>query len=63
MLTTSHTTLSAIFNLWAKNYSENPEEWLEILDDNGQPVEDYGECCARYFKVLHTQLFPEDTEC
>jgi len=44
--------LAQIFNLWAKRYSENPEEFSKILDEDGQPIEDYGQKCSIYFEKL-----------
>ena len=45
-----------IFNEWAKRYSEKPEEFSDILDDNGKPVSDYGDRCAIYFNKLSAEL-------
>lgn len=41
--------MAMIFNEWAKRYSENPKEFSGVLDENGKPIEDYGENCALYF--------------
>ncbi len=41
--------LTIIFNEWASRYAKNPEEFGEILDEEGNPVEDYGKQCAIYF--------------
>lgn len=48
--------LTIIFNEWALRYSENPDEFGEILDDEGKPVEDYGQQCARYFCEIAADL-------
>lgn len=53
------TQLAAIFNLWALRYSENPETfWDKILDENGKPVQDYGDACAEYFSQLSEEINP-----
>jgi len=44
--------MAAIFNEWAKQYAENPDAFNEVLDENGNPVEDYGEGCAIYFTEI-----------
>ena len=48
--------MSAIFNEWAKRYAENPDEFDDILDDNGVPVDDYGDRCAIYFADLAREM-------
>lgn len=51
------TKLTAIFNLWAKNYSEDPDNfWEKILDKDGNPIESYGEACAEYFSKLELEF-------
>jgi len=51
-----HQRMATIFNEWAKRYSENPDEFSNILDDNGNPVDDYGDNCAIYFSKLAAEL-------
>lgn len=47
----------AIFNEWAKRYSENPEHFCDtILDENGKPVEDYGWDCYHYFTKIADEM-------
>jgi len=48
--------MAKIFNEWARRYSENPDEFDDILDEDGNPVSDYGECCALYFEKLANEL-------
>ena len=48
--------MTKIFNEWAKRYSEDPKEYSNILDEKGNPVKDYGECCARYFTDLANEM-------
>lgn len=55
-MTTTQQRMAAIFNEWAKRYAENPDEFEDILDDDGNPVTDYGECCARYFDELAKEM-------
>jgi len=44
------------FNEWNKRYSENPKSFSNSLDENGNPVSNYGECCAIYFQKLWLEL-------
>lgn len=48
--------LAGIFNEWAKRYSERPEEFSEILDNEGKPISDYGESCAVYFQQIAKEM-------
>lgn len=51
--------MEAIFNEWARQYAENPESFSEILDENGNAVDDYGKeatfCFCRIANELDTQ--------
>lgn len=54
--------ISDIFNEWVKRYKENPDEFDNILDENGNVVEDYGELCSRYFiKIYNIYNLDEST--
>lgn len=48
--------MGKIFNEWAKRYAENPTEFGNILDEDGKPVEDYGDKCAIYFEKLAIEM-------
>ena len=48
--------MAIIFNEWAKRYAENPDEFDDILDEDGNPSSDYGESCAIYFHQLANEL-------
>lgn len=48
--------MEMIFNEWAKRYAENPEEFLSILDEDGNPENDYGKHCTEYFYQLADEL-------
>ncbi|WP_010322161.1 hypothetical protein [Marinobacterium stanieri] len=52
----SRTQLAAVFNEWALRYADNPEDFAEILDEDGIPVEDYGERCAVYLEQLAGEM-------
>jgi len=52
----THKRMAIIFNEWARRYSENPEEFSNILDEDGSPVDDYGDMCAIYFHKLAAEL-------
>ena len=41
--------MAAIFNEWARLYAQNPDDFREIFDADGNPVEDYGRQCAIIF--------------
>lgn len=44
--------MSAIFNEWARQYAESPEDFGKILDANGRPLPDYGsECTAEFNRI------------
>jgi len=45
--------LAALFNEWARRY---PSEFSEIIDENGNPVKDYGENCVVYLQKLQEEL-------
>lgn len=51
-----HQRLVGIFNEWAERYAKDPNEFGSILDDNGNAVSDYGECCARYFCQIAKEM-------
>lgn len=48
--------MTIIFNEWAKRYSESPEEFKDVLDIDGKPSKDYGECCTLYFEKIADEL-------
>jgi hypothetical protein len=49
--------MAAVFNEWAKRYSETPDAFGEILDENGKPVTDCGDVCAEYFSQIAKEMF------
>jgi hypothetical protein len=55
-MTTKEKRMSAIFNEWVKRYAENPEEFCEILDEEGKPFEDYGDNAAAYFLKIEKEM-------
>lgn len=48
--------MSRIFNEWAKRYAENPDEFSDILNEDGTPLADYGDACALYFEKIANEL-------
>jgi hypothetical protein len=48
--------LAMIFNEWATRYSKNPDDFDNILGEDGKPAEDYGERCMRYFIKLTAEM-------
>ncbi|MAT51421.1 MAG: hypothetical protein CMK32_09595 [Porticoccaceae bacterium] len=48
--------MAMIFNEWARRYSESPESFTEVLDADGKPIEDYGECCVETFKSIADEM-------
>ncbi|MES2995872.1 MAG: hypothetical protein V4733_03590 [Verrucomicrobiota bacterium] len=55
-MTTTETRMTMIFNEWAVRYAANPDEFSEILGDDGKPVTDYGENCMRYLIQVATEM-------
>ena len=55
-MTKTQKRVSAIFNEWAKRYAEDPGLFSEILDENGVPIDDYGEECAIYFTSIEKDM-------
>ena len=43
-----HQRMALAFDEWALRYARAPEEFDNILDKDGKPVEGYGERCAVY---------------
>ena len=48
--------MALIFNEWARRYSEAPESFALVVDAHGNPVANYGECCAVYFAQIATEM-------
>ena len=48
--------MSLIFNEWARRYSENPDDFGKILGEDGEPIEDYGESCMRFFCWIEKEM-------
>ena len=48
--------LAKIFDEWARQYAEEPEQFGDILDEDGHPVEGYGEKCAVVFDRIRNRL-------
>ncbi len=48
--------MSLIFNEWAFRYAEDPDSFDQILDEQGNPVEDYGDRCAFYFTTIADEM-------
>lgn len=56
MNTVTRKRMTLIFDEWARRYSENPDDFQNILDENGNPVEGYGESCALYFAMIAQEM-------
>ena len=54
----SHTKerMAKIFNEWAKRYSEEPEDFDDIFNEEGKPISDYGERATSYFETLANEM-------
>ena len=48
--------IAQIFNIWAKEYADNPEKFSAILDANGQPIQTYGDDCADTFERIRLEI-------
>jgi len=55
-MTFTKAEVAIILNEWVRKFAETPEEFDELLDENGQPFTDYGSRGAEYFEVLYTEL-------
>lgn len=55
-MNTTQQRMTAIFNEWARRYAANPDEFSDILDADGKPVEDYGQCCTIYFEKIADEM-------
>lgn len=47
---------AAVFDEWARRYAEDPDQFTDVLDDQGKPISDYGSLCAAYFDKVATDL-------
>lgn len=48
--------MAIIFNEWNRRYCENPDDFDDNVDLDGNAKKDYGECCADYFYKLAEEL-------
>lgn len=48
--------MAAVFNEWNRQYSEDPESFSDSLDENGKPIEDYGEGAAATFHRIAEEM-------
>lgn len=55
-MNTTQQRMAAIFNEWARRYAENPDDFGEIIDADGKPVEDYGQRSALYFEKIADEM-------
>jgi hypothetical protein len=55
MQITKH-NMALVFDEWAKRYSENPDSFTGVLDENGSPIEGYGNMCAAFFTQLNEEM-------
>jgi hypothetical protein len=55
-MTTTETRMTMIFNEWARRYAEKPDDWSEILDEEGKPFNDYGESAMRTFCKIAKEM-------
>lgn len=55
-MNTTQQRMAAIFNEWARRYAENPDDFGEILDADGKPVDDYGQRSALCFEKIADEM-------
>jgi hypothetical protein len=48
--------LVAIFEEWARQYAEDPGAFDGVLDDDGNPVWNYGQQAAQTFLAIKEEL-------
>lgn len=51
--------MTLIFDEWARRYAESPQEFSEILDEDGKPIEGWGAAATIYFWRLAEELEAE----
>lgn len=49
--------ITLVFDVWARNYAENPDVFDDMMDINGNLVQDYGERAAELFLRIYDELF------
>lgn len=49
--------VTLVFKVWARNYAENPDVFDDMMDINGNLVQDYGERAAELFLRIYDELF------
>jgi hypothetical protein len=54
--------LAEVFDEWQRRYAENPDEFGDILNEDGTPVTGYGERCAAYFSQLVDEINNLDSQ-
>jgi len=55
-MNTKQQRMAAIFNEWARRYAESPDDFSPVLDEDGKPVEGYGDSCARFFEAIEKDM-------
>ena len=60
MNTIIHRRMALIFNEQAERYAKNPDEFGEILNEDGTVVSDYGETSAIYFNKIADEMDSEN---
>lgn len=58
--------MAGIFNEWARRYASDQNLFDNLLDDEGNPIEDYGDRCSLYFTQIakemdENNLLPKNT--
>lgn len=61
-MTDAQMRLSDIFNEWLHRYAKNPEQFQNLLDDDGKPAKNYGDAAAIYFEKIERELFGDGPE-
>ena len=55
-MTIANTRMMLIFNEWNRQYAEEPEKFSDSLDEDGQPIDDYGHECTMHFVRLAKEM-------
>ena len=48
--------MALAFDEWARRYAEDPDQFDGMLDEHGNPIENYGERSAEYFNQLIKEM-------
>ena len=51
--------MEIIFNEWNRRYSNSSDDFKSSLNENGEPIKNYGKICTEMFKKIADDLDKE----